>query len=684
MDLTDLVEISRRYGTDEFALAGGGNTSCKDEETLAVKASGAALRTITEDGFVLLRRRDLAAMLGRTYSADPFQREAEVKRDLLAARVDPERGGRPSVEASLHELVRRRYVVHTHPYAVNALLCSRDCAAAARRLFSDEVLLVPASDPGYVLAKRVEEALAGWRKAHASDPPVILMQNHGMVVAGDSPAEVHVTTAEVMAKVVSALGTLPDTAPLPVPDAVVELLPAIRMLCSPRDGPIGIASIRTSALVQHFLEPGAGKRAALPFTPDHIVYCRTAPLEAAYDGDPARFIASFPRLLEEYAESHGGAPRVILVRGLGMIGVDASKRSVETCLDVFEERMKIGFLSGAFGGPAPLSAGAIRFIETWEVESYRRSVSTGGVEPRPRGGVEPLGAAASREAGRESARPRASAGRRVEGKVAVITGAAQGFGRGIAEGLFAEGANVVIADVNEAAGAGFAAELDARPGGNGAAFVRADVTDAASLARLAQETVRRFGGVDLLVSNAGVLRAGGLEEMSPESFDLVTRVNYTGYFLCVKTFAPVMRLQHQHRPGLAMDIVQVNSKSGLAGSNRNFAYAGGKFGGIGLTQSFALELVEDGIKVNAVCPGNFFEGPLWADPEKGLFVQYLRAGKVPGAKTIDDVRRFYESKVPMGRGCRPEDVVRAILYLVEQEYETGQALPVTGGQVMLA
>jgi len=345
---------------------------------------------------------------------------------------------------------------------------------------------------------------------------------------------------------------------------------------------------------------------------------------------------------------------VILVRGLGMIGVDVSKRSVETCLDVFEERIKIGLLSRAFGGPAFLSAEAIRFIETWEVESYRRAIST------------------------------VNAGRRAEGKVAVVTGAAQGFGRGIAEGLFAEGASVVIADLNEAAGAELAAALDARPGANGAAFVRADVTDASSLARLAHETVCRFGGVDLLVSNAGVLRAGGLDEMSPETFDLVTRVNYTGYFLSVKAFAPVMRLQHRHRPGLAMDIVQVNSKSGLAGSNRNFAYAGGKFGGIGLTQSFALELVEDGIKVNAVCPGNYFEGPLWDDPEKGLFVQYLRAGKVPGAKTIDDVRRFYESKVPMGRGCRPDDVVRAILYLVEQEYETGQALPVTGGQVMLA
>jgi NAD(P)-dependent dehydrogenase (short-subunit alcohol dehydrogenase family) len=273
--------------------------------------------------------------------------------------------------------------------------------------------------------------------------------------------------------------------------------------------------------------------------------------------------------------------------------------------------------------------------------------------------------------------------------VAVVTGAAQGFGKGIAEGLFREGANVVIADLNEAAGRELATDLNAAGaiGGqvapNSALFAAADVTSPASLEALARSCVTEFGGLDLLVSNAGVLKAGGLEEMTPEAFDFVTRVNYTGYFLCVKHLAPVMKLQHRFRPGRFADIIQINSKSGLEGSNRNFAYAGGKFGGIGLTQSFALELVEHGIKVNSVCPGNFFEGPLWSDPEKGLFVQYLRAGKVPGAKSIDDVRRFYESKVPMGRGCRVEDVLRAIFYLVEQEYETGQALPVTGGQVML-
>jgi NAD(P)-dependent dehydrogenase (short-subunit alcohol dehydrogenase family) len=347
-----------------------------------------------------------------------------------------------------------------------------------------------------------------------------------------------------------------------------------------------------------------------------------------------------------------------MIPGIGVAAVEDTKKSADTCLDVFDDLMKVSWHSRSFGGPRFLSASDIQFIDTWEVENYRRAVSKAG-------------------AGRG----------RVHGRTALVTGAAQGFGRGIAEGLFREGADVVIADLNEAAGRELEAELNAAAASSGstnrARFVVADVTSPVSLDALALECACAFGGLDILVSNAGVLRAGGLQEMTLESFDFVTRVNYTGYFLCVKHLSPIMILQRRFSPGRMGDIIQINSKSGLEGSNRNFAYAGGKFGGIGLTQSFAMELVEHGIKVNSICPGNYFEGPLWSDPEKGLFVQYLKAGKVPGAKTVQDVRRHYESRVPMGRGCQVADVVRAILYLVEQEYETGQALAVTGGQVML-
>jgi sorbitol-6-phosphate 2-dehydrogenase len=197
------------------------------------------------------------------------------------------------------------------------------------------------------------------------------------------------------------------------------------------------------------------------------------------------------------------------------------------------------------------------------------------------------------------------------------------------------------------------------------------------------KAVEEYGRLDVMVSCAGVLKAGGIEDFSKKDFEFVTSVNYTGFFLCAKHAARVMKRQRAGGAEDLYDLIQINSKSGLVGSKANFAYAGGKFGGIGLAQSFALELAEYGIKVNAICPGNLLDGPLWSDPEKGLFKQYLDAGKVKGAKTTDDVRRHYESLVPMGRGCRIEDVVRAAIYLVEQEYETGQALPVTGGQIML-
>jgi len=273
--------------------------------------------------------------------------------------------------------------------------------------------------------------------------------------------------------------------------------------------------------------------------------------------------------------------------------------------------------------------------------------------------------------------------KRLDGKIAIVTGGAQGFGKGIADAMANEGAYIVVADLNAEGALACAKELCEKYGGDIAVPVAANVADEASVKAMVEEAVLHFGGLDILVSNAGIVISGGLSEMTKEKFELVTSVNYTGYFLCAKYASVPMKIQHEINPGYMSDIIEINSKSGLEGSNKNFAYSGSKFGGVGLTQSFALELVAFGIKVNAICPGNLLDGPLWSDPEKGLFRQYFDSGKVPGAKSIEDVRRFYESKVPMNRGCTTGDVACAILYLVEQKYETGQALPVTGGQIML-
>jgi NAD(P)-dependent dehydrogenase (short-subunit alcohol dehydrogenase family) len=267
---------------------------------------------------------------------------------------------------------------------------------------------------------------------------------------------------------------------------------------------------------------------------------------------------------------------------------------------------------------------------------------------------------------------------RLGGKIAIVTGSAQGFGKGIAEELYREGASVVIADLNEPLAKTVAASLGER-----AVAVKVDVSNEESVASMIAACVESFGGLDLFVSNAGVLKAGSLDEMEKQDFEFVTAINYTAFFTCVKYAQRIFRAQFQADPNWMGDIIEINSKSGLEGSNKNFAYAGGKFGGIGLVESFALELAPYNIKVNAICPGNYYDGPLWSDPERGLFVQYLRANKVPGAKTIDDVKNFYLSKSLIKRGCLPSDVAKAIFYAVEQTFETGQAIPVTGGQVML-
>jgi NAD(P)-dependent dehydrogenase (short-subunit alcohol dehydrogenase family)/rhamnose utilization protein RhaD (predicted bifunctional aldolase and dehydrogenase) len=650
--LSDLIEISRFFGQKkDYVIAGGGNTSFKNDSDIWVKASGTSLKDIGPEGFAILERKMLKEMYTREYSADPLKREAEVKEALHRA-CRPNVTVRPSVETSLHELIHYSYVVHTHPTLVNAITCSNLAGETILNLFGDSALFVPYTDPGYILFSRIRDMLSIWRKGHKEDPKLIFLQNHGIFIAANTTDEIIKTYDSVESLIRKQIRQIPESRPADIPDDLIGILPGLRMIFS-EDG-MKVARIRNNSLIHQFTSNARNfDKVGLPFTPDQIVYCKARAIYLKQD-DPKAILEECRQKVDAYKARYGYMPKMAGLKNHGIIGFEDNILSVNLMLDVFEDWMQISSMTENFGGPHFMTERDIAFIDNWEVENYRRQVAKAG---RTQG--------------------------RAENKVVIVTGGAQGFGSGITRDMISEGANVVIADINEEKGLELAEELKPVLHKNEVLNVKTNVAEPASVEKLIFETVKNFGGIDVFISNAGILRAGGLEDMTMEAFEIMTRVNYSAYFLCVKHASEVMKLQANYKNNYFTDIIQINSKSGLKGSNRNFAYAGGKFGGIGLTQSFALELIPWQIKVNSICPGNFFEGPLWSDPETGLFVQYLRTGKVPGAKSVADVKAHYEKQVPAGRGCRVEDVMKAVYYVIEQEYETGQAVPVTGGQEML-
>lgn len=259
---------------------------------------------------------------------------------------------------------------------------------------------------------------------------------------------------------------------------------------------------------------------------------------------------------------------------------------------------------------------------------------------------------------------------RLDGKRAIVTGAAQGLGEAIVERLATEGCDAVIWDVNGEKARATAERIASATGRN--VFGDAvDVCDAPRVRTAMDDAAARLGGLDVFVSNAGILISGDSIEFDIEKWRRVIDVNLTGYFVCAREAARVMLA---HKGG---SIIQINSKSGKKGSYKNSAYAASKFGGIGVTQSLALEFADRGVRVNAICPGNLLDSPLWRD---SLFKQYAANQGI----TEEEVRQKYIDQVPMKRPCTYHDVTNVVVFLASEDsnYMTGQAINVTGGQEM--
>ncbi|MEI6140886.1 MAG: class II aldolase/adducin family protein [Mariniphaga sp.] len=371
-NIAELVEVSRFYGKDKtFVIAGGGNTSFKDAQHIWIKASGVALETIDENGFVCLSREKLKVVSSKTYSQDAVQREAEVKADLTNAIVSTG-NNRPSVETSLHEIIDYQYVVHTHPTKVNAVMCSINGESVCKELFGAQSLFIPYTDPGYILFKKVEAEIASFTTKNGSAPQIIFLENHGVFVASDSISEIHQIYSTIVEKINGKLTTsLPESDPKLFSSRIIENIQKLHPSFATYTA-IGLES----ELIHHFIKDQKSfQKADTAFTPDDIVYCKAHYLYLTIVGTEPEQIETATKQIAGYFETYGYLPKVLAIEGQGVIGVEENIKSVLTVLEVFTNILKISYLSENFGGPKFMTASQIEFIDNWEVENYRRKMA---------------------------------------------------------------------------------------------------------------------------------------------------------------------------------------------------------------------------------------------------------------------------------------------------------------------
>lgn len=446
MSLEVLAKLSNKYGVNpDYVLAGGGNTSYKDDTTIYVKGSGTSLATIKPEDFVALDRKKLTAMLSKEYSKDDDAREAEALADMMDACLPNQGGRRPSVETTLHNLFPYKYVLHVHPALVNGLTCAKDGEKLCAELFGDTAVWTEISKPGYVLAVLCNDALSAYKAKYKKDAQILFLQNHGVFVAADTAQEIDSIVDDVMSKLERKLTSKPDFSDVECDvQKACNTAPLLRMLYA--DGGMASVEFFVNAELKKLVESKeAFNPIAKPFTPDHIVYCK-AKYMFLEEGDNVK--ESF----ESFVKENGYAPKIVALKGAGFFAIGKNKKEVAIAKALLLDAAKITVYTKSFGGYLPMGQSFIDFIVSWEIESYRQKVSL--------------------KAGNE---------KRLTEKIAIITGSAQGFGKGIAEEMAEEGAYVVIADMNFDGAKQLAVELCDKYGAGKAMAVSVNVTDEQSV-----------------------------------------------------------------------------------------------------------------------------------------------------------------------------------------------------------
>ncbi|TVQ38295.1 MAG: class II aldolase [Spirochaetaceae bacterium] len=381
MSLEQLVDLSRFYGANpQWVLAGGGNTSVKQNDTLYVKASGTTLADASEETFVRMDRTRLAGVLHKEYPRDADERERQALQDLMDARR-PGEERRPSVETLMHELMPFRFVVHTHPPLVNGITCSREGQSAAQRVFGDTVVWVPNINPGLILARAVGDAIEAFRRQHNDAPRIILLQNHGLVAGADTAEEVRSLHKTIFGQVKGHVARMPDFDSIPYDGQRSELL-AYQLVKRAQELDSGTPEYRSVLLTNREIarfvrSENAFAPLARAFSPDHIVYAghRTPFLKLTDDIIAAK--QAIGAALGAFLAESGRIPPVVAVQELGVFINGRTQRKMDAAAALFLDAVQVAVHAESFGGAVPLPPEQTEFIMGWEVERFRSQVSAG-------------------------------------------------------------------------------------------------------------------------------------------------------------------------------------------------------------------------------------------------------------------------------------------------------------------
>jgi rhamnulose-1-phosphate aldolase/alcohol dehydrogenase len=643
----------------------GGNTSAKIVEkdyrgrsvrVLRVKGSGTDLRTITRAGFPGVALDPVLELRDRSAMSDE-----EMVNYLAHCLVDLN-AKRPSIDALIHAFIDHAHIDHMHPDAVIALCTAKDGRRLMKEIYGDGAAWLPWLRPGFLLAKQCGELINRNSRLRA-----VLLGKHGLITWGVSAKESYDSTINVIGdaqdfftrrlagrKVFGGPKTRSAAAEARKAFALRQM-PVIRGAVSA--GRRAILTFDDSPEVLEFvnsrkLESLAGQGAACP---DHLVSTKLYPLvmRGVTSADPAHFAKAFASALGTYVEKYrryfeankgkGDSmvdpyPRVMLIPGIGMVTTGKDKATADITRDIYHRTISVIKNASAVSRYVSMKPPEAFSVEYWPLEIYKLSLAP----------------------------PERSLARRV----AFVTGGASGIGREIARRFAAEGCHVAVVDINGEGAAKVAAEIVAAHGAGRAIASRADVTREEQVQDAMAAAVAAFGGVDIVVSNAGISSANPIEETTVEQWQKQMDILGKGYFLVAREGFRVMS-----RQGIGGSIIFIASKNALASGKNASAYSAAKASELHLARCLAEEGGVRKIRVNTVCPDAVLQGSsIWS----GAWRQ--ERASAYGIRP-DQLEEFYRKRTLLGESILPADIAEAALFFATDRSlkTTGAVLTVDGG-----